>query len=132
MNWIVTKMKWIMLVCGVLTCTMVTAVVAPEAALRSTFGESLDGPLAEIIVRNWGVLITLIGAMLIYGAFNVPSRPLALIVAGLSKIAFIGLVLTVGTQYLGQQAGVGVVVDTVMVLLFAIYLLAAPRQKVAR
>jgi hypothetical protein len=26
------------------------------------------GPLAEIVGRNWGALITLMGAMLIYGA----------------------------------------------------------------
>jgi hypothetical protein len=27
----------------------------PQAALRGTFGETLDWPLAEIVVRNWGV-----------------------------------------------------------------------------
>jgi len=46
-------MKWIMLVSGILTSTMLYAAVAPQAALRSTFGETLQGPLAEIIVRNW-------------------------------------------------------------------------------
>ena len=58
MNWIVTRIKWIMLVSGALTCTMIYAAIAPQAALRSTFGETLEGPLAEIIVRNWAVLIT--------------------------------------------------------------------------
>ena len=67
MNWIVSKMKWVMLVCGVLTCTMLYAAIAPHAALQSTFGDTLQGPLAEIIVRNWGMLITLVGAMLIQG-----------------------------------------------------------------
>ena len=65
MNWIVAYIKWIMLVSGVLTCTMFYAAIAPQDALRSTFGETLQGPLADIIVRNWGVLITLVGAMLI-------------------------------------------------------------------
>jgi hypothetical protein len=36
MNFIVANMKWIMLGSGVLTCTMVYAAIAPEAALRST------------------------------------------------------------------------------------------------
>jgi hypothetical protein len=54
MKWIVAGMKWVMLSAGMLTCTMVYAAVAPQAALRSTFGETLDSPLAEIIVRNWG------------------------------------------------------------------------------
>ena len=49
---------------------MFYAVVAPPAALMPTFGETLTGPVADIVVRNWGALITLIGAMLIYGAFD--------------------------------------------------------------
>ena len=124
MLWIVSRMKWIMLLSGVLTSTMIYAAIAPDAALQSTFGESLTGPLAEIVVRNWGALIALIGGMLIYGAFNPASRPLVLAVAGISKAVFIGLVLTLG-DYLGRQAGVAVVIDAVMIVLFAWYLVAA-------
>jgi hypothetical protein len=113
--------KWVMLVSGVLTCTMVYAVIAPEAALRSTFGETLQGPLAEIVVRNWGALITLVGAMLIYGAFRPQSRRLVLTIAGLSKLAFIVLILVYGRAYLGK-AGLAVAVDSVMIVLFAGYL----------
>jgi hypothetical protein len=65
MNWIVGNIKWIMLVSGLLTCTMLYGAVAPKAALRSTFGEALEGPVADIVVRNWGALIGLVGAMLI-------------------------------------------------------------------
>jgi hypothetical protein len=110
---------------------MVYVAVAPEAALRSTFGETLQGPLAEIVVRNWGAVIAIIGVMLIYGAFNPPNRPLVLIVAGLSKLIFIGLVLIYGSQYLGQRAGITIVVDLVMVLLFVAYLVAVRRDKTA-
>jgi hypothetical protein len=127
MRWIIGNMKWIMLLSGALTCTMLYAAIAPQAALRATFGEALEGPLAEIVVRNWGALITLVGAMLIYGAFNPASRPLALSVAGTSKLVFIGLVLAHGGKYLGT-AGVALGIDLVMVTLFALYLLAAPRQ----
>ncbi len=131
MNWLVTKMKWVMLVSGVLTLTMVQAAIAPSAALRAMFGETLEGPLAEIVVRNWGALIALVGAMLIYGAFQPLVRPLVLVVAGLSKAIFITLILTFGAQYLGHQAGIAVVVDSVMVLLFIAYLLATSRAKPA-
>jgi hypothetical protein len=131
MSWIVAKMKWVMLLSGALTLTMVYAAVDPQASLRSTFGESLEGPVAEIVVRNWGVLIALVGAMLIYGAFHPASRPLVLAIAGISKVAFIALVLVHGSRYLGQQAGVAIAVDAVMVLLFAWYLVAARRVAVA-
>jgi len=127
MNSIVGNMKWIMMVSGVLTCTMIYAAIAPQAALQSTFGESLEGPLAEIVVRNWGVLITLIGAMLIYGAYRPASRTLILTVAGVSKLAFIGLVLTYGSEYLGQQAGFAILLDVVAIAIFAAYLLGMRR-----
>ena len=71
-----------MLISGALTCTMISAAIAPQRALRSTFGETLDGPVADIVVRNWGALIALVGGMLIYGAFNPPVRTLVLTVAG--------------------------------------------------
>lgn len=65
MNIVAANIKWIMLVSGVLTCTMAYAAIAPQAALHATFGETLEGPLADIVVRNWGALITLVGAMLV-------------------------------------------------------------------
>ena len=122
MNFIIAKIKWIMLVSGVLTCTMIYAAIAPQAALRGTYGETLQGPLAEIVVRNWGILITLVGAMLIYGAYHAAVRPLVLTVAGLSKLVFIVLVLAQGSRYLGQQAGIAIAIDAVWVVLFALYL----------
>jgi len=124
MNWIVSNIRWIMVVSGALTCTMIYAAIAPQAALRSTFGETLEGPLAEIIVRNWGALITLVGAMLIYGAYDHADRRLILTVAGLGKLIFIGLVLAHGERYVAHQAGVAVVIDLVMVALFIGYLVS--------
>jgi len=130
MNAIVRNIKAIMLVSGVLTATMIFAAIAPRAALQSNFGESLEGPLAELIVRNWGILIALVGAMLIYGAFDPGSRRLALLVAAVSKVAFIVLVLSQGSTYLGNNAGIAVAFDSVMVLVFGVYLaVARPRQE---
>ena len=113
-----------MLVAGLLTCTMIYAAIAPQAALRGTFGETLQGPLADIVVRNWGVLVTLVGAMLIYGAYRPAVRPLVLVVAGLSKLVFIVLVLAQGSRYLGPQAAIAIALDAVWVVLFALYLAA--------
>ncbi len=128
MTVLIRHIKWVMLVSGVLTSTMMYAAIAPDAALISTFGETLDGPVADLVVRNWGALIALIGGMLIYGAFHAPSRPLALVVAGVSKLVFIALVLARGPQFLGHQAGAAVAIDSVMVLLFAAYLLGSSRE----
>ena len=124
MSWIVANIHRLMLVSGALTFTMVYAAIQPEAALRSTFGESLTGPVASIVVRNWGALIALVGVMLIYGARNPAVRPLALTVAGVSKTIFITLVLVYGRDFLTHQAGIAVVVDAIWVVVFALYLFA--------
>ena len=117
--------KWVMLVAGALTCTMIYPAIAPQAALQSLYGEAIPlNDLSEIIVRNWGVLITLVGAMLIYAALNPPVRGLVLMVAIVSKVAFIGLTLWLGARFLNQQVGIALAVDGVMVALFAIFLLA--------
>jgi uncharacterized protein YacL len=129
MHWIEAQIKWIMLVFGALTCTMIFAAIAPQAALNSTFGASIQmQPLTEILVRNWGALIALIGAMLIYGAFHVESRQMILTVSSISKLVFIALVLTYGRPYLGQ-AGIAIGIDLIAVAFFLVYLLATRQPK---
>ena len=124
MPWIVANIHRLMIVSGVLTLSMVYAAIAPEAALRSTFGESVGGPVADVVVRNWGALIALMGVMLIYGARKPAVRSLALIVAGASKAIFIALVLAHGGRFLGYQAGIAVIIDRLGVVVFTAYLLS--------
>jgi hypothetical protein len=110
----------IMIVSGLLTLTMLYAALAPGAAVQQMFGETPERAMAAIVVPNWGVLIGLMGALLIFGAFNPSSRRLTLAVAGASKLAFIALVLAQGERYL-SGVGVAVAVDSVMVVLFAVF-----------
>ena len=124
MNLLHRWIKWVMLASGVLTCTMFYALVAPDASLQSNFGQSIDGPVAQIVVRNWGALIGLMGLLLIYGAFHEPARRIALVLAGTSKVAFIVLVLSFGREVLRYQVGVSVAVDSMMVVLFVAYLVS--------
>jgi hypothetical protein len=127
MLWVVANIHRIMIVSGVLTMTMIYAAFAPDAALRSTFGESVSGPAADIVVRNWGALIALVGATLIYAARKPALRPLALSVAGASKAVFIALVLSHGSRFLAHQAGIAVFLDALWVVVFASYLVAVRR-----
>lgn len=112
----------VMIVSGLLTLTMLYAAVAPEAAMQQMFGESVSGATEAIVVRNWGVLIGLMGALLIFGALNPASRRLALVVAGASKLAFIGLILAQGDRYM-SGVGAAVAIDSFMIVLFAVFLL---------
>jgi hypothetical protein len=122
LNLIVTNIKWIMVIAGLLTCSMIFAVFAPEAALISMFGEALTEPLAQIVVRSWGFLIFLIGTLLIYVAYKPVYRNLSLVVTSISKIAFIALIVIFGTQYIDKSA-VTIVLDSMLVLIFLTYLI---------
>ena len=127
MSWIAANIHRLMIVSGVLTLTMIYAAIAPEAALRSTFGETLTGPVADVVVRNWGALIALVGGLLIYAARKPAVRPVALTIACVSKAVFVILVLSQGARFLRYQAGIAVIVDLAWVLVFAAYLFSVRR-----
>jgi Mg2+/citrate symporter len=129
MRLFLSNFKWVMLVSGLLTCTMFLALFSPQASLKSNFAETIEGPVEEIIVRNWGALIGMIGIMLIYGAFNASVRKFVLVIAGITKIIFISLVLSSGIKYSGLGAGTAVIADSAMVVLYAAYLLLSRSNK---
>jgi len=124
MSILVDNMQWVLLVCGLLTLSMIQAVFAPRATMRAYFGEAPDSKAADLLMRNWGMLVAAGGALLVYAAFAPEARPVALIYVGVTKLAFISLVLMAGGAFLKKQAGLAVVVDGVMVVLFAAYLFA--------
>jgi len=111
----------IMIASGLLTLTMLYGAISPSGAIQSMFGETPDGAFASIIVPNWSILVGLMGALLIYGALKPSARKLALVVAGASKVAFISLIFAQGDRYL-SGLGAAVAIDSVMVVLFAAYI----------
>jgi hypothetical protein len=118
---IFSQIKWIMIVSGAITCSMLLATFSPELNLKLTFGSNVEGELAVMIVRNWGALIALVGAMLIYGAYSQANRSLALVVASISKSAFVALNLIYGQAYLSVSLP-ALVFDSILVVLFLSYL----------
>ena len=133
MNRLASSIKWIMLFAGIVTCTTFAATIAPQAALSAMFGTHLTEPLADLIVRSWGLLVFLMGALLIYGALNEPSRRLCMITVGASKTGFLALILLFGKQYL-ETLWTTVLFDSMVVIVLGVYLFAGgkkPTQRVA-
>ena len=122
MDLIVGEFKWVMLVGGLTTLSMLGAAVVPRAIFGMMFGDEPDSPLALLLARNWGVLIGLTGAMLVWGACHPEVRTLVLLVAAASKLTFIALVFS-HPPYRAKSL-VPLVVDGLLVVLFALYLLA--------
>ena len=82
--------------------------------------ETLNGDLANVIVRNWGFLVTGLGILLIYGAYNPQYRSLILIIASASKTVFIVSFISYG--YL-EEAALAIITDSIIVLFSVFYLL---------
>ena len=115
MNFFSRNIKTIMLVSGFFTCSMIYVVVSPQQALQTMFGVTISGSLAEIIARDWGFLITLVGILLIYGAFRPVHQPLIIIFACVGKAMFIGLVLLLGQEFLAT-AWPSILFDSVVIV----------------
>ena len=125
MSLITANIQWIMLAAGLLTLTMLQAVVAPKAAARAYFGEALEGPAADVVVRNWAFLIVLSALFLLYAAFVEPAyRAPAAAFSGAGKLCFILLVLAHRKRFAKRQALAAAAIDSIFVALFAAYLLA--------
>ena len=128
MNFIITNIKWVMLVSGVLTFTMFYGLFAPQAALESMFGASFNGTLENIVSRSWSALVGLIGAILIYGFLSQKNRVFAISVAAFSKVVFVLLVLLYGQEFLSKAAP-AIAMDCVVIILSGVYLFAVRIQR---
>ena len=115
MNWLAARIKGITLTAGVLTSSLLYAAIVPQHGLDSNFGDGL----------YWDALLGLVAGILIYGAFHPLSRALVLTVVGLSKVVFIGVLLSHGTRYLHYQAGIALFVDSLFLLVFCGYLVGS-------
>ena len=125
MNFLLDNFHWVLVVSGALTLTMAWAVINPRAALTRTFGQALEAPVAEVVVRNWAALICLFAGMTIWSAFEPSLRPAVLPVVAAGKAIFIGL--TLAQPSLRAKAAPVMVIDGAIVVLFITYLVALRR-----
>ena len=124
MTWVVENIQAILVVCGLVTATMLQFTLMPRRAARSFFGETVDGPMAEVAVRGWGLLIALTGGMMLWAAFHPETRTLAISVTLISKVFYMGQLMTKGGRFLKGMAGVSVLLDLVMAALLATWMWA--------
>jgi hypothetical protein len=88
LNIIITNIKWTMVIAGLLTCSMIFAVFAPQTALINMFCEALTEPLAQVVVRSWEFLIFLMGVLLIFGAQYIETSAVTLILNAIIVTSF--------------------------------------------
>jgi hypothetical protein len=128
MNFIIKNIKWVMMISGALTTTMLFGLFAPQVAVESMFGATFSGPLETLIIRSWSSLIGLIGIVLLYGAFNERYRVFCISIAAFSKVVFVTLVLIYGQAFLATAAP-AIVMDCLVILLALAFLVSVRVQR---
>ena len=124
MAWVVDHIQAILVVCGLLTASMLQFTLMPGRAARSTFGETVEGALGDVVIRGWGLLIALTGGMLLWAAFHPETRTLAIGVALISKVFYMGQLIARRGRFLKGMAGMTVLIDLVMAALLATWMWA--------
>jgi hypothetical protein len=85
----------ILLITGLATAGILVVFVAPVPVMKLLFGQAPSDGLSLLIIRHWGLLVCLVGALLIYAAYHAEVRVPTLIVAIVEKVALVlGLLIS--------------------------------------
>src|SRR5215468_3532234 len=92
-----SSIGWILVASGIITAGAgLAAILFPHLFLRLGFG--VESPISTLVsfVRHWGVLIFLVGALIVYSAYDPTVRAPVLAAAAIEKLA-IGLLTFFGS-----------------------------------
>lgn len=80
--------EWILFITGLATACAAVMSLAPVPVMKLLFGQAPADALGLLIVRHWGLLVGLVGALLVYAAYHAEVRVPILSVAIVEKAAF--------------------------------------------
>jgi hypothetical protein len=78
----------ILLITGLATAGALVLFLAPVTMLKVLYGQAPSDVRSLLIVRHWGLLIFLVGALLVYAAYHAEIRVPTMVVAVVEKAAF--------------------------------------------
>ena len=125
MSVLTNNIQWVLLICGLLTFSMIQGVFAPRFTMRAYFGEAPDSRAADALMRSWSALVAFSGIFLIYAGYTPAVREAAVAVVGAGKLFFVVLLLSQPKRFFRGQAVTAIILDSLMVIIFAVYLYAA-------
>jgi hypothetical protein len=82
------RIELILLITGLATAGALVLFLAPVTMMKLLFGQAPSDELGLFVVRQWGLLVFLVGALLIYAAYHAEVRVPVLFVAIAEKAAF--------------------------------------------
>jgi hypothetical protein len=78
----------ILLITGLATAGALVVFLAPATMMKMLFGQAHSDALS-LLARHWGLLVSLVGALLIYAAYHAEVRVPAMVVAIAEKVPFV-------------------------------------------
>jgi len=109
-------------VTGIITASTGSAFFFPTTYLRKVFKIQLKDGGSVLFARHWALLVGIFGLLIICSAHNPAIRSTILIAAIIAKAAIVLMILKdIKKDYTNGLKGV-VVIDTVCVVLYILYL----------
>lgn len=120
-----SSIGWILAISGLVTAGAgLAALLFPDPLLRLAFGVREPGNATIFFVRHWGILIFVIGALVLYGAYVPSVRVSVLMAAAFEKFA-IGILVFFGPLKRTAAMAAIAVTDGVFAVLYVAYLVGA-------
>ena len=113
--------KTILLVTGVVTCSMIVGVVAPGVVLKYCFCDERPSASQRLMVQHWFLVVALMGSLVVYAAYA-PAVRSAVLAAAIAEKFSIGA-LVAASPARNWRLGFIASVDAIMGLLSLSYLL---------
>jgi hypothetical protein len=115
-----THIEMILIVTGFATALTIVLCVAPRRMLRFAFGIDAPQPITLLLASHWGLLIFLVGALLVYAAFQPSVRGASMIVASVEKL-FLAALIFFGDMPKTVRVKALAVIDTSIAVLYLMY-----------
>ena len=112
----------VLIVTGLLTMGAIAAFLLPANILKFVFGSADPDAGNRFVVRHWGLLVFLVGALLVFAGRHPEVRLPVLVVAATEKLVGSWLILT-GPLRRRPVALVIVAADSLMAILYLLILL---------
>lgn len=119
---IINHIHIILLISGVFTLLPIVVFLLPTRGPRLLFGVDAPDGAGGLFTRHWSLLAPSLGALLIYAAWHPELRAPLMLAAGIEKGGLIGLIVADWKKPYTARMRPIVIVDLVIVSVYAIYL----------
>ncbi len=120
---ITDHIRTILLVSGIFTLLPIVVFLFPARGPRLLFGVEAPEAAGGLFTRHWSLLAPSLGALLIYAAWHPELRVPLMLAAGFEKAGLVGLIVADWRKPHTARMRSIVIFDTVIVSVYAIYLL---------